>query len=139
MLSDEKTPVEWAMDFLWNRKEVSLLLSGMGAMEQVQSNIDYADKAEVGMLTEENLDMLAKTKEVFDKMALVPCTNVRTVCLARSDLTYRKHLRRTMQPLHSVQTEQRQFMQNLTRVRTNVRNAKNAKKSVRRVLKSVTQ
>ena len=74
MLSDEKTPVEWAMDFLWNREEVSLLLSGMGAMEQVQSNIDYADKAEVGMLTEENLDMLAKTKEVFDKMALVPCT-----------------------------------------------------------------
>ena len=44
-----------------------------------------------------------------------------------------------MQPLHSVQTEQRQFMQNLTRVRTNVRNAKNVKKSVRRVLKSVTQ
>ena len=74
MLSDEKTPVEWAMDFLWNREEVSLLLSGMGTMEQVQSNIDYADKAEVGMLTEENLDMLAKTKEVFDKMALVPCT-----------------------------------------------------------------
>ena len=32
MLSDEKTPVEWAMDFLWNREEVSLLLSGMGAM-----------------------------------------------------------------------------------------------------------
>ena len=53
MLSDEKTPVEWAMDFLWNREEVSLLLSGMGAMEQVQSNIGYADKAEVGMLTEE--------------------------------------------------------------------------------------
>ena len=74
MLFDEKTPVEWAMDFLWNREEVSLLLSGMGAMEQVQSNIDYADKAEVGMLTEENLDMLAKTKDVFDKMALVPCT-----------------------------------------------------------------
>lgn len=74
MLSDEKTPVEWVMDFLWNREEVSLLLSGMGAMEQVQSNIGYADKAEVGMLTEENLNMLAKTKEVFDKMALVPCT-----------------------------------------------------------------
>ena len=74
VLFDEKTPVEWAMDFLWNREEVSLLLSGMGTMEQVQSNIDYADKAEVGMLTEENLDMLAKTKEVFDKMALVPCT-----------------------------------------------------------------
>lgn len=73
-LSKEKSPVEWAMDFLWNRKEVSLLLSGMGAMEQVRSNIGYADKAQAGMLTQENLDMLAHTKEVFDKMALVPCT-----------------------------------------------------------------
>lgn len=74
VLSDEKSPVEWAMDFLWNREEVSLLLSGMGAMEQVKSNIEYADKAEVGMLTDDNLDILKRTKEVFDKMALVPCT-----------------------------------------------------------------
>lgn len=74
VISDEKSPVEWAMDFLWNREEVSLLLSGMGAMEQVKSNIEYADKAEVGMLTDDNLDMLKRTKEVFDKMALVPCT-----------------------------------------------------------------
>lgn len=73
-LSDEKPPVEWAMDFLWNRKEVSLLLSGMGTMEQVQSNIGYADKAAVGMLTEENLEMLRQTKAVYDVMALVPCT-----------------------------------------------------------------
>ncbi len=73
-LSDEKMPVEWALDFLWNREEVSVLLSGMGAMEQVEANIGYADKAEVGMLTQKNLDMLLHTKEVFDKMALVPCT-----------------------------------------------------------------
>lgn len=73
-LDSAKTPVEWAMDFLWNRKEVSLLLSGMGAMEQVNANISYADKAEVGMLSSENLDMLAGAKEVYEKMALVPCT-----------------------------------------------------------------
>lgn len=74
MLSPEKSPVEWAMDFLWNRDEVSLLLSGMGAMEQVEANIGYAGKAEVGMLTEADLEMLRKTKEVYDSMALVPCT-----------------------------------------------------------------
>lgn len=73
-LSDKKTPVEWAMDFLWNRKEISLLLSGMGAMEQVVDNIGYADKAEVGMLTDTDLEMLKKTKAVYDTMALVPCT-----------------------------------------------------------------
>ncbi len=73
-LSSEKTPVEWAMDYLWNRKEISLILSGMGAIEQVQENVGYADKAQVGMLTQENLDMLLHTKEVYDTMALVPCT-----------------------------------------------------------------
>ena len=44
MLFDEKTPVEWAMDFLWNRAEVSLLLRGMGAMEQVQSKMCIRDR-----------------------------------------------------------------------------------------------
>ncbi len=73
-LSDAKTPVEWAMDFLWNKEEVSLILSGMNTMQQVRDNIGYADKARVGMLTDDDLDMLLKTKEVFDKMALVPCT-----------------------------------------------------------------
>ena len=73
-LSDEKTPVEWAMDFLWNREEVSVILSGMSTMEQVLDNVSYADRAEIGMLTKENLDMLLKTKEVFDTMAIVPCT-----------------------------------------------------------------
>lgn len=74
MLSDEKSPVEWAMDFIWSRKEISLLLSGMGAMEQVTANIGYAGKAEVGMLSEDDLKMLRASKEVYDVMALVPCT-----------------------------------------------------------------
>ena len=74
VLSDEKTPVEWAMDFLWNRKEVSLLLSGMGAMEQVKANIEYAGRSGVGMLKGDNLEMLAEAKRVFDNMPLVPCT-----------------------------------------------------------------
>ncbi len=73
-LSDEKTPVEWAMDYLWNREEVSLILSGMNDIRQVKDNVTYADRAEVGMLTQSDLDMLLKTKEVFDTMALVPCT-----------------------------------------------------------------
>lgn len=73
-LDPSKTPVEWALDYLWNRKEVSLLLSGMGAMEQVKANMAYADSAKVGMLTDENLEMLKRTKAVYEKMALVPCT-----------------------------------------------------------------
>ncbi len=73
-LSADKTPVEWAFDFLWNRAEVSMLLSGMGSMQMVNDNIGYADKAAVGMLSEENLKMLADAKKAFDELNLVPCT-----------------------------------------------------------------
>lgn len=73
-LPESKTPVEWAFDFLWNRPEVKVTLSGMGAMEQVRDNVCYADKAEPGMLSNQEIDQLAKAKSVFDVMALVPCT-----------------------------------------------------------------
>lgn len=73
-LSGEKTPVEWALDFVWNRPEVGMLLSGMGSMQMVEDNLSYADKSEAGMLSQEQLEMLADAKRVFDEMNLVPCT-----------------------------------------------------------------
>lgn len=73
-LSPEKTPVEWALDFLWNRPEVSLLLSGMHDRRQVEENLVYASRSGVGMLSEANLAMLSRAKEVYDTMALVSCT-----------------------------------------------------------------
>ncbi len=73
-LPDSRTPVEWAFDFLWNRPEVKITLSGMGTLEQVKDNISYASKAEAGMLSKSELDVLKKAKAVFDVMAFVPCT-----------------------------------------------------------------
>ena len=69
-----KHPVESAFDFLWNRPEVRVTLSGMGTMQMVRDNIKYAENAEVGMLSETDLAAYARAKHVFDTMALVPCT-----------------------------------------------------------------
>lgn len=74
VLKDSKTPVEWALDFLWDRPEVSLLLSGMSDMTQTTDNITYADRSSIGMLSEEDLSMLAEAKQIYDTMALVSCT-----------------------------------------------------------------
>lgn len=73
-LSADRTPVEWALDFVWNRPEVSMLLSGMGSMQMVEDNLGYADKAQPGMLSESDLENLANAKKAFDGMNLVPCT-----------------------------------------------------------------
>lgn len=70
----KRTPVEWALDFLWNRPEVSLLLSGMSSMEQTMENLSYASRSSVGMLSEKDLSLLEEAKTVYDTMALVACT-----------------------------------------------------------------
>lgn len=74
VLPPERTPVEWALDFLWDRPEVSLLLSGMSTPQQVTDNLLYADRSAVGMLTPEQREMFVRAKTVYDTMALVPCT-----------------------------------------------------------------
>ena len=74
ILDKSKAPVEWAFDFLWNRKEVSMLLSGMGSMDMVKDNIGYADNAEADMLSESEEEMFKKAKKAFDELTLIPCT-----------------------------------------------------------------
>ncbi|MCH5212456.1 MAG: aldo/keto reductase [Oscillospiraceae bacterium] len=73
-LPEGRTPVESAFDFLWNIPAVKTALSGMGTMQQMQENIIYASRAEVGMMSDADLECMKKAKHVFDTMALVPCT-----------------------------------------------------------------
>jgi len=73
-LDSSKTPVEWALDFLWNHEEISILLSGMSTMEQVEDNLKFADSAKVGMLSQKDIDMLMNVRKVYLTNAFVPCT-----------------------------------------------------------------
>lgn len=73
-LPTDKTPVDWALSYLWNRPEVGVVLSGMHNMQQIEENLQYASRAQVGMLDKEELAILTQAKKVFDTMALVPCT-----------------------------------------------------------------
>ncbi len=74
IIPEGRSAVEWAFDFLWDQPEVSLLLSGMSSLDMVKQNIEYADRSYVGMVPEEERSLYQKAKEVFDTMAIVPCT-----------------------------------------------------------------
>ena len=67
-------PVETALRFLWDRSEVNVVLSGMGALNQVQENLATADSARVGMLTEEEKQQILKAGDRMRQSISIPCT-----------------------------------------------------------------
>lgn len=70
----EKAPVEWALDWLWDKDSVATALSGMSSMQQLTDNIGYAESAEVGMLTPDERALFEKAQETYEKLQPVPCT-----------------------------------------------------------------
>uniref|UniRef100_UPI003260E405 aldo/keto reductase n=1 Tax=Clostridium sp. NkU-1 TaxID=1095009 RepID=UPI003260E405 len=68
---EEKGAVEYALDFLWDQPEVSLLLSGMSDEKQLEENLEFADRSHIGMVTDDEKQVYKKAKEIFDSMALV--------------------------------------------------------------------
>jgi len=70
----KRTPVEWALDFLWNRKEVSVVLSGMSSEEMLKENCSYADNSGIGSMSEADNKILEQVVNIYKKQILIPCT-----------------------------------------------------------------
>lgn len=73
----DKSCVEYALDFIWDQPEVSLLLSGMSDETQLEENLLFGDRSHIHMVTKEEKEIYKKAKEVYDSMALVGCTGCR--------------------------------------------------------------
>lgn len=70
----KRSPIEWAFDFLWDKPEISLLLSGMTYLDQIDENIEYAKKARIGMLTDEEKKVYEQAIAAFNSYETIPCT-----------------------------------------------------------------
>lgn len=71
----QRTPVEWALKFVWDKPEVSLLLSGMNTMEQIKENILSASDALPETLTNEETVMIEKVRDIYLGRTKVNCTS----------------------------------------------------------------
>ncbi len=70
-------PAEWALQWVWNQPEVSLLLSGMSAMQHVEENVKAADRSGVGKLTKGDLRLVDSVANKYREMGFVGCTGCR--------------------------------------------------------------
>jgi uncharacterized protein len=74
-IDKNRTPVSWALHWLWDQAEVTTILSGMSTMEHVIENVELACEAEIGSFTQVEHDLMARVRDEFNKRALIPCTN----------------------------------------------------------------
>jgi len=70
----KRTPVDWALQFLWNKNEVGVVLSGMSSREQVEENCKSANHSGVGALAPEELEIIEQLADAFRRRIIVGCT-----------------------------------------------------------------
>jgi predicted aldo/keto reductase-like oxidoreductase len=69
-----QTPAAFAFRWLFNRPDVSCVLSGMSSMEQVKENIKIASRNYVGTLGEQDVACYATARKFYRSRTKVNCT-----------------------------------------------------------------
>ena len=72
-----RTPAELGLRWVWNHPEISVVLSGMNAMEQVEENLRIADEFVPGSMSAQELDVIEKIKQIYKERIKYLCTSCR--------------------------------------------------------------
>jgi predicted aldo/keto reductase-like oxidoreductase len=119
-------PAEWALQWVWNQPEVSLVLSGMSEMSQVEENIKAAGRSGVGKLDKEDLRLIDRVAEKYREMGFVGCTGCRYCMPCASGVSipeifalfneyYMKDRDSSVKAKYREQLQQEQWAKNCTR------------------------
>ena len=71
------SPAEWGLRWLYDQKEVTVVLSGMNSVEMVAENCRIASEAEAGSFTDEDRRTLEAVKKNIREKEKVGCTGCR--------------------------------------------------------------
>jgi len=70
----QRTPPEWALQWVWNQPEVSVVLSGMSTMQHVVENVASAGRSGPGTLRAEELAVIDRVRATYQELCPIPCT-----------------------------------------------------------------
>jgi len=71
----KRTAAEWALRFVWNRPEVSVVLSGMTEPRQLEENIRIAQHGLADSLSPADLALIEEAKAIYRARTRVNCTS----------------------------------------------------------------
>jgi len=69
-----RSPVEWALRWVWNHPQVTVLLSGMNEEAHIEENLAIADSAQPGELTAVELALVERVRVKYQELMRVGCT-----------------------------------------------------------------
>jgi predicted aldo/keto reductase-like oxidoreductase len=70
----ESSPADWALRWVWNHREVAVVLSGMGRMSELEANLREADRASVGSLGPAEHELIGRVRQTYLGATPIPCT-----------------------------------------------------------------
>jgi len=68
------TPVDLALQWLWDKPEVSLVLTGASSLEQMKENLASADRSGVGTLGEADRRLVELLQAAHEELKPTPCS-----------------------------------------------------------------
>lgn len=69
-----RSPVDWALQYLWNRPEVSIVISGMGNRQMLDENCASAEESGIESLSDEEMKSIEELTRIFKEKTIVNCT-----------------------------------------------------------------
>ncbi|MDR2870656.1 MAG: aldo/keto reductase [Deferribacteraceae bacterium] len=70
----KRNPADWALRWVWNNPKVSVVLSGMNEMAQLEENLTLASTVQPNAMSAAELGAIDEVKAVFKAKAKVGCT-----------------------------------------------------------------
>jgi predicted aldo/keto reductase-like oxidoreductase len=70
----KRTPAEWALRWIWNHPEVTVVLSGMNDEAQVEENLKVAGSTHPGSLTAAEASLVGRVGKKYREIMKVGCT-----------------------------------------------------------------
>ena len=75
LASTGKSPVEWALAWLFNHPQITMVLSGMSSQQDVGENAAIAASHGPNTMTQTELDTIKQVGEIFSATYKIPCTS----------------------------------------------------------------
>jgi predicted aldo/keto reductase-like oxidoreductase len=72
-----RTPSDWGLRWVWNHPEVTVVLSGMSAPEQVSENLASAEQGLPGSFSPDEVAVVERMRDTFASRIKIPCTGCR--------------------------------------------------------------